>query len=96
VLGDRLVGVYVIESLALGGYEPGRSDVYLAVVVEAPLARETKEAVVAACRHEGRDVVVAAAHEASFRRDERTGTVPVRWTERQNLSAAATCERRDC
>jgi hypothetical protein len=52
VLGDELVGVYLIGSLALGGYEPGRSDVDVAVVVDAPLPAAVKEAVVAACRHE--------------------------------------------
>jgi len=35
VLGERLVGVYAGGSLALGGYEPGRSDIDVAVVVAA-------------------------------------------------------------
>lgn len=52
VLGDELVGAYVIGSLALGGYEPGRSDVDVAAVVGRALSVEEKEAVVAACRHE--------------------------------------------
>jgi Domain of unknown function (DUF4111)/Nucleotidyltransferase domain len=52
VLGDELVGAYLIGSLALGGYEPGRSDVDVAAVVERELSVEVKEAVVAACRHE--------------------------------------------
>jgi Domain of unknown function (DUF4111)/Nucleotidyltransferase domain len=52
VLGEELVGAYLIGSLALGGYEPGRSDVDVAVVVARPLALDEKEAVVAACRHE--------------------------------------------
>jgi hypothetical protein len=52
VLGEELVGVYLIGSLALGGYEPGRSDIDVAVVARAPLAVSSKEAVVAACRHE--------------------------------------------
>jgi hypothetical protein len=52
VLGDELVGVYLIGSLALGGYEPGRSDVDVAAVVERSLSVEQKEALVASCRHE--------------------------------------------
>lgn len=38
--------------MALGGYVHGRSDVDVAVVVRRPLPRETKEALVAALRHE--------------------------------------------
>ena len=52
VLGDEVLGAYVIGSLAFGGYEPGRSDVDVAAVVSRPLSRGEKEAVVAACRHE--------------------------------------------
>lgn len=52
VLGDELVGAYLIGSLALGGYEPGRSDVDAAAVVGRPLSVTEKEAVVGACRHE--------------------------------------------
>jgi hypothetical protein len=52
LLGDALVGVYLAGSGALGGYVHGRSDVDVAVVVRAPLARETKAELVAALRHE--------------------------------------------
>jgi Domain of unknown function (DUF4111)/Nucleotidyltransferase domain len=52
LLGDGLVGVYLAGSGALGGYVHGRSDVDVAVVVRSPLPRETKEALVAALRHE--------------------------------------------
>jgi hypothetical protein len=52
LLGDELVGVYLAGSGALGGYVHGRSDVDVAVVARNPLARETKEALVAALRHE--------------------------------------------
>jgi hypothetical protein len=49
---DELLGAYVIGSLALGGYEPERSDVDVAAIVDGPLSSEEKQAVVAACRHE--------------------------------------------
>jgi hypothetical protein len=52
VLGERLVGVYAGGSLALGAYEHGRSDLDVVLVVDARLSRETKEALVAALRHE--------------------------------------------
>jgi hypothetical protein len=52
LLGDELVGVYLGGSGALGGYVHGRSDVDVAVVVRNALPRETKEALVAALRHE--------------------------------------------
>ena len=52
VLGDDLLGVYAGGSLALGAYEPGRSDLDVSAVVAAPLAPEAKRALVAALRHE--------------------------------------------
>jgi predicted nucleotidyltransferase len=52
LLGGRLVGMYLGGSLALGDYQPGRSDIDVAVVVDGELALETKEALVSAIRHE--------------------------------------------
>lgn len=52
ILGDGLIGVYAGGSWALGGYEPGESDLDVAAVVRAPLSRADKRAVVAAARHE--------------------------------------------
>jgi len=52
ILGDRLLGVYAGGSLALGAYEPPRSDVDVALVVESQLERAEKEALVDALRHE--------------------------------------------
>ena len=52
LLGPELVGVYAGGSYALGAYEPGRSDVDVAVVVRSRLTREQKGAVVAGVRHE--------------------------------------------
>jgi hypothetical protein len=52
VLGEELVGIYLMGSAALGGYAHGRSDVDVAAVVRGPLDRPVKDAVVAALRHE--------------------------------------------
>lgn len=52
VSGLDLVGVYVGGSYALGGYEPGRSDVDVAAVTRAPATLATRRAIVAAIRHE--------------------------------------------
>lgn len=52
LLGGELLGAYLVGSLALGGYEPGRSDVDVAALVRAPLTRVAKEAIVAAVGHQ--------------------------------------------
>ncbi len=52
VLGDDLVGAYASGSVGMGAYQPGRSDVDIALVVENELDRPTKEALVGALRHE--------------------------------------------
>ena len=52
VLRERLVGVYVSGSVALGDYVPGRSDLDRFVVVSSALPRTVKEDVVASTRHE--------------------------------------------
>jgi hypothetical protein len=52
ILGDELVGAYAGGSLALGGYDPGRSDVDIAVVSRGRLADEAKLEIVGALRHE--------------------------------------------
>jgi hypothetical protein len=52
LLGVRLLGAYAGGSIALGGYEPVRSDIDLAMVVEARLDPALKEALVEALRHE--------------------------------------------
>jgi hypothetical protein len=52
ILGEELLGVYAGGSYALGAYDPGRSDVDVTAVVAEPLAPETKQALVAALRHE--------------------------------------------
>jgi hypothetical protein len=52
LLGVGLVGVYAGGSYALGGYEPGRSDLDVAAVCRGPLGVEAKTRIVEALRHE--------------------------------------------
>ena len=52
VLGDEMIGVYAGGSFALGGYEPGRSDLDVAVVIESALAAEQRRLLVERVTHE--------------------------------------------
>lgn len=52
ILGDDLVGAYAAGSLALDAYEPGRSDIDVALVVEDRLPDEHKRHLVARLRHD--------------------------------------------
>lgn len=52
LLGVDLVGVYLGGSLALGGYDPARSDVDVAVVCRGPVSDRTKREIAAALRHD--------------------------------------------
>ncbi len=52
LLGGELVGVYAGGSFALGGYEPGRSDLDIAAVCRGRLSAEKKVELAAALRHE--------------------------------------------
>jgi hypothetical protein len=52
LLGPELFGVYAGGSWALGGYEPGPSDLDVAVVVSKPLTDEVADRIVAELRHE--------------------------------------------
>ena len=51
-LGSELVGVYAGGSFALGGYEPGRSDLDVAVVIESALLADQRRLLVERLRHE--------------------------------------------
>jgi predicted nucleotidyltransferase len=48
ILGDDLVGVYFVGSVALGGYVPGESDVDIAAVSGSALSEEQKRNVASA------------------------------------------------
>jgi hypothetical protein len=52
LLGGALVGVYAGGSYGLGAYEPGRSDIDVAVVVAGALSHAAKQAIVERLRHE--------------------------------------------
>ena len=52
VLGSQLVGVYAAGSVALGGYDPQRSDLDVVAVCRRSLADDAKAAVARALRHE--------------------------------------------
>lgn len=95
VLGEALLGGYVTGSAALSAYEPGRSDVDVALVVREPLHRVAKEGMVARLRHEalacparGLELVVYRADVAAsgtaapgFELERNTGaTMPLRVT----------------
>ncbi|MEP6650634.1 MAG: GNAT family N-acetyltransferase [Lapillicoccus sp.] len=52
ILGENLVGAYAAGSLALDAYQPGRSDIDVALVTAEPLTDPEKRGLVAALRHE--------------------------------------------
>ncbi|MBM0260067.1 nucleotidyltransferase domain-containing protein [Micromonospora sp. 4G55] len=52
VLDDDLVGAYAAGSVGMGAYQPGRSDVDVALVVAEPLAARRKRDLVDRLRHE--------------------------------------------
>lgn len=52
VLGDDLVGGYAAGSVGLGAYQPGRSDIDVALLCAEPIPDEAKRALVAGLRHE--------------------------------------------
>ena len=72
LVGPALVGVYAGGSWALGGYEPGRSDLDVSAVVRGGLTDSLGDAIVAAIRHEalpcparGLELVVYTAEAAA-------------------------------
>lgn len=52
VLGDELTGAYAAGSVALDAYEPGRSDIDVALVTRSPPSPAEKQELVARLRHE--------------------------------------------
>jgi hypothetical protein len=52
ILARDLIGVYAAGSVALEAYQPGRSDIDVAVVVSARLSAPAKQALVEGLRHE--------------------------------------------
>ncbi|MFI5836731.1 nucleotidyltransferase domain-containing protein [Micromonospora sp. NPDC051300] len=95
VLGDGLVGAYAAGSLGLGAYQPGRSDVDVALLVAAPPTVAAKRTLVDRLRHESlpcparglelvvyrRDVAASGTGEPGFALELNTGaTMPFRAT----------------
>ncbi|MFI7431178.1 nucleotidyltransferase domain-containing protein [Micromonospora sp. NPDC049836] len=95
VLGDNLVGAYAAGSVGLGAYQPGRSDVDVALVVAGPVDPAAKRALVDRLRHEAlpcparglelvgyrRDVAASGTAEPGFEVELNTGaTMPFRAT----------------
>ncbi|MCI4065988.1 nucleotidyltransferase domain-containing protein [Micromonospora sp. R77] len=69
VLGDELVGAYAAGSVGLAAYQPGRSDVDVALVVARPLAGAAKRALVARLRHEALPCPARGLELVVYRRD---------------------------
>ncbi|WFE35818.1 nucleotidyltransferase domain-containing protein [Micromonospora sp. WMMD975] len=95
VLGADLVGAYAAGSVGLGAYQPGRSDVDVALLVAGPPAGVAKRSLVDRLRHESlpcparglelvvyrRDVAAAGLPEPGFEVELNTGaTMPFRAT----------------
>ncbi|KXK59145.1 nucleotidyltransferase [Micromonospora rosaria] len=95
LLGDGLVGAYAAGSVGLDAYQPGRSDVDVALVSADTLSGATKRALVAALRHEAlpcparglelvayrREVAAAGTAEPGFEVELNTGrAMPFRAT----------------
>jgi hypothetical protein len=94
-LGGNLIGAYLAGSLAFGAYQPGRSDIDVALVTADPLSWQQKDDLVQRLRHEnlpcparGLELVVywravagAGAPEPGFEVELNTGTaMPFRAT----------------
>lgn len=95
VLGEDLVGAYAAGSVGLGAYQPGRSDVDVALVAAGPMPEPDKRLLVDRLRHESlpcparglelvvyrRDVAASGTPEPGFEVELNTGaTMPFRAT----------------
>jgi hypothetical protein len=69
VLCDDLVGAYAGGSLALGAYQPGRSDIDVALVSRGALTGEQKSELVARLRHEALPNPARGLELVVYRRD---------------------------
>ncbi|MCW3842636.1 nucleotidyltransferase domain-containing protein [Micromonospora yasonensis] len=69
VLGDNLVGAYAAGSVGLGAYQPGRSDVDVALVTAGPVAGAAKRALVARLRHESLPCPARGLELVAYRRE---------------------------
>ncbi|MGC4892663.1 nucleotidyltransferase domain-containing protein [Micromonospora sp. DT31] len=69
VLRDELVGAYAAGSIGLGAYQPGRSDVDVALLVAGPLPATAKRALVHRLRHEALPCPARGLELVAYRRD---------------------------
>ncbi|MER7169435.1 nucleotidyltransferase domain-containing protein [Micromonospora sp. NPDC000207] len=75
LLGDELVGVWAAGSVGLGAYQPGRSDVDVALVSADALDTTARSALVAALRHEALPCPARGLELVCYRREVvRSGT----------------------
>lgn len=88
-LGDRVIGVYVVGSLALNDYQSGQSDIDVYVVVEKTLTQAERLAVADSCRHRALpcparrlELVIISAEQA------RVPSAAPRWEVNLNTGAA--------
>lgn len=76
LLGVRLFGAYAAGSLALDAYQPGRSDIDVALVVDSALQDGTKQALVSALRHEALPCPARGLELVLYRRDVAASGTP--------------------
>ncbi|WP_406045261.1 nucleotidyltransferase domain-containing protein [Micromonospora sp. NBC_00898] len=76
VLGDDLVGAYAAGSMGLDAYQPGRSDVDVALVVARTLAGPTRRTLVDRLRHEALPCPARGLELVVYRRDVAASGTP--------------------
>jgi hypothetical protein len=76
VLGDELTGAYAAGSVALHAYQPGRSDLDVALVCRPPLTASSKAQLVQRLRHEALECPARGLELVVYRQEvTRSGTV---------------------
>ena len=76
VLGDDLTSAYAAGSVALGGYQPGRSDVDVALLVAGPVPAAARRALVDRLRHEALPCPARGLELVVYRRDVAASGTP--------------------
>jgi len=76
ILGEDLVGAYAAGSVGLGAYQPGRSDVDVALVAARPLGGAAKRALVDRLRHEALPCPARGLELVVYRRDVAASGIP--------------------
>ncbi|MFI7608398.1 nucleotidyltransferase domain-containing protein [Micromonospora sp. NPDC049366] len=76
VLGDNLVGAYAAGSVGLGAYQPGRSDIDVALLCAEPLPTAAKRDLVAGLRHEALPCPARGLELVAYRRSVAASGTP--------------------